>query len=81
MFKNEKLRKEVYSPLLSLLSCIRLLSENGKNIGVHHALVQRLHSFSYDEIEFFIPQFIQLLVLFETDSMALEDFLLRYCEN
>lgn len=81
MFKNERLRKEVYSPLLSILQCINLLRENGKNIGIHHALVQRLYSFSYDDIEFFIPQLIQLLVMFETDSMALEEFLLRYCEN
>ncbi|KAI5967960.1 PIK1 [Candida margitis] len=81
MFKNDGLRNEVYSSQLSILHCINLLRENGQNIGVHHALVQRLYSFSYDEIEFFIPQLIQLLVVFETDSMALEEFLLRYCEN
>ncbi|KAG7660370.1 pik1 [[Candida] subhashii] len=46
-----------------------------------HALVQRLTKFSYDELEFFIPQFVQLLVSFETDSMALNDFLLSYCSK
>ncbi|KAI5956540.1 pik1 [Candida jiufengensis] len=81
MSENEELRKQIYSPQLSLLQCINLLRENGKNIGVQHALVQRLHSYSYDELEFFIPQFVQLLVTFETDSMALEEFLLGYCSR
>lgn len=66
---------------LGLFQCIDLLKQHNDNIGVHHQLVQKLYSYSYDELEFFIPQFIQLLVNFETDSMALEDFLLHYCNQ
>ncbi|KAG5418590.1 pik1 [Candida metapsilosis] len=80
MSQKERLRKDIYSSQLSLLQCIDLLRENAGSIGIHHALVQRLHSFSYEELEFFIPQFIQLLVTFETESMALEELMLRYSE-
>ncbi|ODV65274.1 kinase-like protein [Hyphopichia burtonii NRRL Y-1933] len=58
--------------------CIDFLRQYSTNIGIHHYLVKKLYSYSYDELEFFIPQLIQLMVSFETDSMALEEFLLDY---
>ncbi|KAI5964169.1 pik1 [Candida pseudojiufengensis] len=76
---SEELRRQIESPQLTLLQCINLLRENGSNIGVQHALVKKLNFYSYDELEFYIPQFVQLLVTSETDSMALEEFLLEYC--
>lgn len=78
---NEQLRSLINSPDLGLFQCINLLRKHTDNIGVHHVLVKRVSSYSYDELEFFIPQFIQLLVTFETESMALEDFLLNYCSQ
>lgn len=65
----------------SSFQCIDLLRRYYDNIGVHHVLVERLYTFTYDELEFFIPQFVQLLVSFETNSMALEDFLFDYCSK
>ncbi|CAN3376859.1 hypothetical protein DIURU_001638 [Diutina rugosa] len=75
----EKVLAALKGPRLSSLECIDYLRRYGDNVGVHHAVVERLRQFSYDELEFYIPQLIQLLVSYETDSMALEDFLLDYC--
>nr|AZQ56632.1 phosphatidylinositol 4-kinase [Suhomyces choctaworum] len=75
------LLSEIRSSEFSAFKCIDYLRQNCDSIGIHHALVQRLYSFSYDELEFFIPQFVQLLVSFDTDSMALEEFLLQYCSK
>lgn len=65
----------------TLFQCIDYLRKYGDNIAVHHTVVARLRTYSYDDLEFFIPQFIQLLVTYETNLMALEDFLLDYCGN
>lgn len=78
---SHELKDTIKSQDLGLFQCINLLKQHTDNIGVHHELVKKLYSYSYDELEFFIPQFIQLLVNFETDSMALEDFLLHYCNQ
>lgn len=75
----EKVLAALKGTRLLLFECIDYLRQYGDNVGVHHAVVERLRQFSYDELEFFIPQLIQLLVSYETDSMALEDFLLDYC--
>lgn len=64
---------------LTPFSCLELLKRHRDNIGAHHEVVRRLRRFPYDELEFFIPQFVQLLVAYETNSMALEDFLVDYC--
>ncbi|KAK6462977.1 phosphatidylinositol 4-kinase [Scheffersomyces coipomensis] len=65
----------------SVFQCLDCLKKHSDNIGIHHSLVQKLRSYNYDDLEFCIPQFVQLLVSFETDSMALEDFLLEYSEK
>lgn len=75
------LLKEIDSPNFSAFRCIDLLRRYRENIGVQHVLVKSLYRFSYDELEFFIPQFVQLLVSFETNSMALDEFLLAYCSK
>lgn len=75
----EDLLKVAERPDFDVFQCIDQLKEHGDNIGVHHYLVKKLYKYSYLEVEFYIPQLVQLLVSFETDSMALSDFLLDYC--
>ena len=69
------------SPQFSLFDCIHDLQYHISNIGVLHFLVQRLYHYSYLDLEFYIPQFIQILVSYETDSMALQEFLLDYSKR
>lgn len=69
------------SPEFSLFDCIHDLQYHISNIGVLHFLVQRLYHYSYLDLEFYIPQFIQILVSYETDSMALQEFLLDYSKR
>ncbi|CAH2351228.1 phosphatidylinositol 4-kinase Pik1p [[Candida] railenensis] len=71
----------VNSPNCDSFSCIERLKQHSDNIGIHHFLVKRLYRFSYSEIEFYIPQLVQILVSYESDSMALSDFLLDYSEK
>lgn len=58
------------------LQCIHLISQSGDNIGVHQFLVKKLSTYKYSELEFFIPQLIQVLLSFETESMAIHDLIL-----
>lgn len=68
---------EVNGDHFDCLLCIHLISQNGDNIGLHHLLVQKLFSYKYSELEFFIPQLIQVLLSYETESMALHDMILE----
>lgn len=61
--------------------CIEQLMVNYKHIGVTHFIMEKLSLVNYTELEFYIPQLVQLLVSFETDSMALSDFLMNYSER
>lgn len=61
----------------SCFLCIYHLSLYGENVGIQHYLVSRLYRYPYSELEFYIPQLIQLIVSYETDSMALRDFILH----
>lgn len=74
----ESLLESTESPTFDIFQCLYQLKINIDNIGVHHYLVKKLYNFSYLEVEFHIPQLIQLLVSFETDSMALNEFMLDY---
>lgn len=78
---NKDLLERIHSPHFSLFSCIFELKNHTESVGVQHVLVQKLHSFPYEELEFFIPQFVQLLVVYETDSMALEEFCYNIVKN
>jgi phosphatidylinositol 4-kinase len=40
-----------------------------------------LRRFSYEEIEFFLPQLCHLLISVENESMALEEFIIDLCEE
>lgn len=78
---GEDLLKTIDSPGFDLLSCVNYLRLHSSEIGVHYYLAKKLRSYQYDEVEFLIPQLLQLLVSFETNSVALEEFLLDYCER
>lgn len=66
------------SPDFDCFRCIYQLSLHGGNVGIQHFLVNKLTSFPYSELEFFIPQLIHIVISFESDSMALRDFILEY---
>ncbi|KAK9366467.1 kinase-like domain-containing protein [Lipomyces kononenkoae] len=65
----------------SLFLCISYLARYADNIGIHYHLCQKLHSFSYLEIEFFLPQLCQIILTVPTESVALEEFLLEMCNR
>ncbi len=44
-------------------------------------LCSKLRQFSYEEIEFFLPQLCHLLMSIDNDSMALEEFIIDLCEE
>jgi hypothetical protein len=44
-------------------------------------LCSKLRSFSYEEIEFFLPQLCHLLISLDNESMALEEFIIDLCEE
>ena len=41
----------------------------------------KLRQFSYEEIEFFLPQLCHLLISIDNESMALEEFIIDLCEE
>ncbi|RKP29083.1 kinase-like protein [Metschnikowia bicuspidata] len=59
------------------LQCIHLISQNSGNIGIHQYLVKKLSTYKYSELEFLIPQLIQVLLCYKTESMALHDLILN----
>ena len=50
-------------------------------MGIHFVLCSKLRQFSYEEIEFFLPQLCHLLISIDNDSMALEEFIIDLCEE
>lgn len=76
---SEKLYQEINSPDFDVFQCVDYLRRYSGEIGVHFYLTKKLRLYKYDDLEFLIPQLLQLFVSFETNSMALEDFLLEYC--
>lgn len=82
MKENEAdLIKRISSPDFDLLACVDYLRRYSSDIGVQYFLIKRLKTYKYDDIEFLIPQLLQILISFETNSMALEEFIMSYCEK
>lgn len=81
--ETEKLRilELVQSQNFELFSCVDCLRRFSSEVGVQYILVKKLRTYKYEDVEFLIPQLLQILISFETDSMALEEFLLDYCET
>lgn len=75
---NKQLLEQIRSPLFSLFNCIYELKNHTDSIGIQHELVKKLYSFPYEDLQFFIPQFVQLLVTYDSESMALEEFITTY---
>ena len=44
-------------------------------------LCSKLRRFSYEEIEFFLPQLCHLVISIDNESMALEEFIVDLCEE
>ena len=65
----------------SLFMCISYLARYADNIGIHFYLCQKLRTFPFLEIEFFLPQLCQIILTVPTESVALEDFLLEMCNK
>lgn len=49
-------------------------------VGIQHYLCNELKQFPLDEIEFFLPQLIHLLISRPSESVALENFILDRCQ-
>lgn len=78
---NSALLERLECSDFDIFSCLDCLRKFPTDIGIQFCLVNKLRSYKYDEIEFLIPQLLQILVAFETESMALEEFILEYCER
>lgn len=75
--ENIKLLELINSKHFTLYNCIELIVKHSDNIGIHYYLCQRLIKFPHNELQFYIPQLVHILLTIETESMALEDLLLQ----
>lgn len=69
------------SSQFTLFHCISYLERYADEIGIHFHIAQKLRNYPDDEIEFFIPQIVQLHVTIKTDSLALEELILELCNR
>ncbi|KAH3671689.1 hypothetical protein OGAPHI_000394 [Ogataea philodendri] len=76
---HELLLRLIDSPEFDLYLCINYLQKYADNIGIHYYLCQRASKYPISELRFFIPQFLQLLITVETESVALEEMLRDLC--
>ncbi|PNS17468.1 hypothetical protein CAC42_7151 [Sphaceloma murrayae] len=60
---------------------VAYLARYADHVGIQYVLCSKLRKFSYEEIEFFLPQLCHLLISIENESMALEEFLIDLCEE
>ncbi|KAF1808258.1 hypothetical protein P152DRAFT_405822 [Eremomyces bilateralis CBS 781.70] len=60
---------------------VAYLSRYADHVGIHYVLCSKLRQFSYEEIEFYLPQLCHLLVSVDNESMALEEFITDLCEE
>lgn len=74
---NELLLKFINSAHFTLYNNIEYLTRYSQHVGIHYYLCQKLLSFPHKELQFYIPQLVQVLLTVETESMALEELLLK----
>ncbi|KAI9813932.1 MAG: Phosphatidylinositol 4-kinase pik1alpha (PI4-kinase)(PtdIns-4-kinase) [Thelocarpon impressellum] len=60
---------------------VAYLSRYADHVGIHYVLCSKLRRFSYEEIEFFLPQLCHLVISVDNESMALEEFIIDLCEE
>ena len=56
-------------------------SRYADHVGIQYALCSKLRQFTYEELEFSLPQLCQLLISVNNESMALEEFIIDLCEE
>lgn len=80
--ENESDTTDLYTKINSkdfeIFHCISLLEHND-NIGIQYYICKRIQKFPIGELRFFAPQFLQLLITMETQSMALEEMIKVLC--
>lgn len=69
---------KINSKDFEIFHCISLLQHND-NFGVQYYICKRIRKFPIGELRFFAPQFLQLLITMETQSMALEEMIKDIC--
>ncbi|CAR23880.1 1-phosphatidylinositol 4-kinase [Lachancea thermotolerans CBS 6340] len=74
---NQLLLKFINSAHFTLYNNIEYLTRYSQNIGIHFYLCQKLLTFPHNELQFYIPQLVQVLLTVETESIALEELLLK----
>ncbi|KAF2150589.1 hypothetical protein K461DRAFT_322998 [Myriangium duriaei CBS 260.36] len=60
---------------------VAYLARYADHVGIQYVLSSKLRKFSYEEIEFFLPQLCHLLISLDNESMALEEFMIDLCEE
>ncbi|KAF2768180.1 hypothetical protein EJ03DRAFT_375555 [Teratosphaeria nubilosa] len=60
---------------------VAYLARYADHVGIHYVLCSKLRQFSYEEIEFFLPQLCHLAISIDNESMALEEFIIDLCEE
>ncbi|KAF5111326.1 hypothetical protein DV452_004399 [Geotrichum candidum] len=71
----------IESSHFTLFHCISYLERYSDEIGIHFHLCQKIRSYPNEDIEFFIPQLVQLHVTVQTESAALEDLIVDLCNR
>jgi phosphatidylinositol 4-kinase len=71
----------IESSHFTLFHCISYLERYSDEIGIHFHLCQKIRSYPSEDIEFFIPQLVQLHVTVQTESAALEDLIVDLCNR
>ncbi|CDO92762.1 unnamed protein product [Kluyveromyces dobzhanskii CBS 2104] len=74
---HDILLKYINSSNFTLYNNIEYLTKYADNIGIHFYLCEKLLTFPHKELQFYIPQLVQILLTVETESLALEDILMR----
>lgn len=70
----------INSEEFEIFHCISLLQSN-PNIAIQYYICKRIEKFPIGELRFFAPQFLQLLVTMENQSMALEEMIKDICSS
>ncbi|KAF2718035.1 kinase-like protein [Polychaeton citri CBS 116435] len=60
---------------------VAYLARYSDHVGIQYVLCHKLRQFSYEEIEFFLPQLCHLIISVDNESMALEEFIIDLCEE
>lgn len=74
---NDLLFQYINSANFTLYNNVEYLSTYAHNIGIHFYLCEKLLMFPHKDLQFYIPQMVQILLTVETESLALEDVILR----